>query len=174
LGERLLCKQEVAGSIPAGSISSLVACVDYAPTIAKALPPEFLEQFDEQFDCWNRGELDQMLELYAEDAVFDVSAVFTDVSPMHGREDIRRYWGTLREIWDGIRLDPLEGFELEDGRFVIDQRWWSKGTRSGIEIDQRMAILYTLRPDDRKIVHAKLFPDVATAIAAAETPASRA
>jgi ketosteroid isomerase-like protein len=112
-----------------------------------------------------------MLELYAEDAVFDAPAVFTDVSPMRGREEMRRYWGTLRETWTGIRLDPLEGFELDDGRYVIDQRWWSKGTRSGVEVDQRIAVLYTIRPDDQKIVHAKLFPDVAVAISAAESSA---
>jgi ketosteroid isomerase-like protein len=137
--------------------------------IAEQLPAEFLEQFDEHFDCWNRGELDQMLELYAEDAVFDVSEVFTDVSPMRGREEMRSYWGTLRETWTGIRLDPLEGFKLKDGRYVIDQRWWSKGTRSGVEIDQRIAVLYTIRPHDQKIEQAKLFPSVEAAVAAAES-----
>jgi ketosteroid isomerase-like protein len=113
-----------------------------------------------------------MLELYSDDAVFDVSEVFTDVAPMHGREDIRRYWGTLRETWDGLRIDPLEGFDLGEGRVVIDQRMWAQGTRSGIGVDQRFAMLYTIRPEDRKIVDAKLFPDVATAVAAAESAAT--
>jgi ketosteroid isomerase-like protein len=135
--------------------------------MAEPLPPGFLDQFNEHFDCWNRGELDLMLEMYAEDAVFDVSAVFTDVAPMHGSENIRRYWSTLRETWDGLRIDPLEGFDLGEGRLVIDQRMWAKGTRSGIGIDQRFAMLYTIRPGDRRITHAKLFPDVAKALAAA-------
>ncbi len=108
-----------------------------------------------------------MLELYSDDATFDVSEVFTDVPPMHGREEIRRYWGTLRETWDGLRIDPLEGFDVGKGRVVIDQRMWAKGTRSGIGIDQRFAMLYTIRPEDRKITHAKLFPDVEAAVAAA-------
>ncbi len=108
-----------------------------------------------------------MLELYSDDATFDVSEVFTDVSPMHGREEIRRYWGTLRETWDGLRIDPLGGFDVGKGRVVIDQRVWAKGTRSGIGIDQRFAMLYTIRPEDRKITHAKLFPDVEAAVAAA-------
>ena len=127
---------------------------------------------DEQFDCWNRGELDLMLGMYAEDAVFDVSAVFTDVAPMHGSTNIRRYWETLRETWDGLRVDPLEGFDLGEGRLVIDQRMWAKGTRSKIQIDQRFAMLYTIRPEDRKLLRAQLFPDVATAIAAVESPAA--
>ena len=45
-----------------------------------------------------------MLDTYAEDAVFDVSAVFTDVAPMRGSKSIRRYWETLRETWDGLRM----------------------------------------------------------------------
>ena len=136
------------------------------------LPAEFLEQFDEQFNCWNRGYLDRMLDDYAEDAVFDVSEVFTDVEVMHGRQEIRRYWDTLRDTWDDLHIDPLEGFALDDGRFVLDQRMWAKGTRSGIGVDQRFAMLYTLRPADRKVLHAKLFPSVEEAISAAESSAT--
>ena len=111
-----------------------------------------------------------MLDMYAEDAVFDVSAVFTDVEPMHGSKEILDYWKTLRETWDGLRIDPLEGFELGDGRLVLDHRMWVKGTRSGIGVDQRLARLYTIRPEDRKITHAQLFSDVETTISAAESP----
>jgi ketosteroid isomerase-like protein len=110
-----------------------------------------------------------MLEMYAEDAVFDVSAVFTDVEPMHGSKQIRGYWDTLRETWDGLRIDPLQGFDFGEGRVVIEQRMWAKGTRSGVEIDQRFAMLYTIRADDQKVAHARLLPDVATAVALAES-----
>ena len=58
------------------------------------------------------------------------------------------------------------------GRVVIDQRMWAKGTRSGIGIDQRFAMLYTIQPEDRKITHAKLFPDVEAAVAAAASRSS--
>jgi len=121
----------------------------------------------ERFDCWNRGELDLMLEMYAEDAVFDMSSVFTDAAPVRGHRDMRRYWIELRETWGGgMRLDPLDLFELEDGRYVLDLRLWGKGSRSGVEIDQRFAFLYDLRPDG-KVIRARLFPDVATAISSA-------
>jgi ketosteroid isomerase-like protein len=109
-----------------------------------------------------------MLDMYAEDAVFDVSAVFTDIPPMHGREAIRGYWDTLRNTWDGLRIDPLQGFDLGDERIVIDQRMWAKGTRSGVGVDQRFAMLYRIRPDDGKVAHAQLLPDLATAIETVE------
>jgi ketosteroid isomerase-like protein len=89
-----------------------------------------------------------MLELYAEDAVFDMSAVFTDSEPARGHQDMRRAWHELRETWGGgIRADPIELFDVGDGRYVLDVRLWGKGTRSGIEIDQRFAFLYTLRQE---------------------------
>ena len=112
-----------------------------------------------------------MLDMYAEDAVFDVSAVFTDVAPMQGHQNIRRYWQTLRETWQGVRIDPLEGFDVGEGRFVVDQRMWVKGKRSGAEVDQRFAMLYAFRTEDGKITHAQLLPDVAAAISAAESSA---
>jgi ketosteroid isomerase-like protein len=140
--------------------------------VTKPLPADFVEQFEEHFNCWNRGDLDLMLDDYAQDAVFDVSAVFTDVEVVHGREEIRRYWDTLRETWDNLHIDPVEGYALDDGRFVLDQRMWAKGTRSGIGVDQRFAMLYTLRPEDRKVLHAQLFPSVEAAISAAQSSAT--
>ncbi len=109
-----------------------------------------------------------MLDLYVEDAVFDVSAVFTDVSPLRGAQSIRRYWETLRETWDGLRFDPLGGYEVGEHLLVVEQRMWATGTQSKIKVDQRLAMLYALRPADGKIERAVLYPDVQTAIAAAE------
>ena len=91
--------------------------------------------------------------------------------PWKGIKNIRRYWGTLRETWEGIRIDPLEGFDVGEGRVVVDQRMWAKGQRSGIEVDQRFAMLYTVRPEDGKFIRAQLLPDVAAAISAAESSA---
>jgi ketosteroid isomerase-like protein len=126
----------------------------------------------ERFDCWNREEFEPMEELYAEDVLFDVSAVFTDVAPMRGKEDIRRYWHELRETWAGLRLDPVEVLDVGDGRFVADLRLWGRGKRSGAEVEQHFAFLYTVRPDG-KVIGVRLLPNVAEAISAAESSAAQ-
>ena len=113
-----------------------------------------------------------MEEMYAEDALFDVSAVFTDVAPMRGKENIRRYWYELRETWAGLRLDPVEVLDVGDGRYVADLRLWGRGKRSGVEVEQRFAFLYTVRPDG-KVIGVRLLPDLAAAISAAESSASQ-
>jgi ketosteroid isomerase-like protein len=130
-------------------------------------------RLQERFECWNRDELEPMLEMYAEDAVFDVSAVFTDVALARGHRDMFRSWRELRETWAGFRVDPVEVLDVGDGHYVIDLRLWGKGRRSDVEVEQRFAFLYTLRPEDAKIIHARLFPDVAAAISGAESSASR-
>jgi ketosteroid isomerase-like protein len=144
----------------------------YAPSIVKTLSPEFLDRFHEHFDCWNRGELDLMQSMYTEDAVFDVSAVFTDVPPVRGHDAMRRYWMELHETWDGIRLEPVEGFVAGDGRLILVTRLTGVGRRSGAEVDQKLTMLYTLRPGDNKVTHAQLLPDTAAAISAAESSVS--
>ena len=112
-----------------------------------------------------------MQDMYDEDGVFDVSAVFTDVAPIRGHEGMRRYWDELWETWEGIRLDPLEVFDVGDGRYVVDARLWGRGKRSGAEVDQRFAYLYTLRVEDERIIRAQLLPDLAAAMSAAESSA---
>ena len=114
-----------------------------------------------------------MLEPYAEDVVFDVSAVFTDLAPVQGYENIRRSWYELRETWDGLRLDPLELLDAGEGRYVLEVRLWGKGRGSGVEIDQRFAFLYVFGPDVGKITRAVLLPNVAAALSAAESSATQ-
>jgi ketosteroid isomerase-like protein len=140
-------------------------------SIAHPLSPEILDRLrvKEAFDCWNRDELEPMLAMYAEDAVFDVSAVFTDVAPARGHRDMLRYWKELRETWEGgMRTEPIEAYDVGGGRYVLDLRVWGTGTLSGVEIDQRFAFLYTFRSDG-KVVLAQLFPDLTTAMSEAES-----
>jgi ketosteroid isomerase-like protein len=111
-----------------------------------------------------------MLEPYAEDAEFDVSAVFTDIEPARGHEDMRRSWTEMRETWAGNRLDPVEVVDAGNSLYVVELRLWGKGARSGAEVDQRFAMLYTVRPEDGKFIRARLFPDVAAALFAAGEP----
>jgi ketosteroid isomerase-like protein len=141
--------------------------------VATAVSPELFERFREGIECWNRDELDQMADMYAEDARFDVSAVFSDTAPMRGRRELIRYWTELRETWAGLRQDPIEAWALGDERYVVELRMSGKGSRSGAEVDQRFAMLYVF-DETGKVASASLFPDVAAATSAAETSANQA
>jgi len=114
-----------------------------------------------------------MQAMYAEDAVFDVSAVFVDTAPLRGHQNMRRYWDELWEIWGGLRLDVLQVFAVGHGRYVADGRLWGKGRRSGAAVDQRFAFLYTFGSEDQKVTRAQLLPDVPAALSVAESSAAQ-
>ena len=136
--------------------------------------PEIVQLLAEGFECWNGGELDLMQDMYAEDGELDLSAVFTGMPVFCGRERMRRQLDALFETWEGVRMDPSDVFDLGHGRFVVDVRWWGKGKRSGVEVDQRLAYLYTLREADNKCVRMQLFPTVQAAVDFATASASAA
>jgi ketosteroid isomerase-like protein len=141
----------------------------------EAASPEILARIKESFEWWNGGEPQLMLDDYAEDAELDISAVFTDISVLRSHEDMRRHLTDLYEAWEGLRLDSLDVLDVGRGRYVVGIRLWGKGRRSGAEVDQRVAMLYTLRDSDDMIVRAQLFPTAEAAIefAAASDPAAR-
>jgi ketosteroid isomerase-like protein len=132
--------------------------------MAEVVNPEILARFKEGFECWNGGDLDLMQDMYAEDGEYDMSAVFPDTPLFRGHEAMRRQWDEMWQTWEGFRMDPLEVFDMGRRRFVVDVRLWGKGKRSGAEVDQRFAFLYTLRDVDLKIVRCQLFPTVQAAL----------
>lgn len=88
----------------------------YARDVPQTASPEILEHFKQGFECWNGGQLDLMQDMYAEDGEFDLSAVFTDTTPFRGHDSMRRQWDEMWETWEGIRMDPLEVFDIGGGR----------------------------------------------------------
>ena len=116
------------------AVTELLRIPAYALNMPQTASPEILERFKEGFECWNGGELDLMQDMYAADGEYDVSAVFTDTPPYRGHESMRRQWDEMWEIWEGVRMDPLEVFDVGGGRFVVDVRLWGKGKRSGAEV----------------------------------------
>ena len=107
--------------------------------------PEIIARVSESFEYWNDGEPQLMLQEYAEDGELDLSAVFTDMPVFRGHEGIRDQIEVLWETWEGVRMNSLEVFDVGGGRFVVEARWWGKGRRSGAEVDQHIAWLYTTR-----------------------------
>jgi ketosteroid isomerase-like protein len=139
-----------------------------------AASPEIIARVSESFEYWNDGEPQLMLQEYAEDGELDLSAVFTDMPVFRGHEGIREQIEVLWDTWEGVRMNSLEVFDVGSGRFVVEARWWGKGRRSGAEVDQHIAWLYTTRESDGKIVRSQLFPSVEAAMDFAKATKSAA
>jgi ketosteroid isomerase-like protein len=128
--------------------------------------PEVLASLKERLECWNTGQLDLMQSMYAPDAEADFSAAFPDGGIARGEDEMRRFFRQAWDAWEGVRMDPLDVIEIDANRYVVPVRLWGKGRRSGVEVDQRFAFLYTIG-DDGLIHRNQLFPDTQAALAAA-------
>lgn len=132
---------------------------------AKPAAAEIRAQALKGFECWNGGAIDAMQDMYAPDARLDFSA-FVDGGVRFGRDELLRFWREMWEAWEGIRLDPLDVLEIDPRRYVVPTRLWGKGRRSGIEVDQSFAFVYTIR-EDNLIIRTEVFSDIESALAAA-------
>jgi ketosteroid isomerase-like protein len=131
----------------------------------QAVGPDVLAAFRERFECYNRHDFDAMEAMYHPDAVFDPSRVFPGERPRRGYADMRPYWEEMWEIWDGIQMNPVEVLDVGGDRYVVVVEFGLRGKRSGADVAQPMAFLYTVRDD--LVARADLFADRETALAAA-------
>jgi hypothetical protein len=76
-------------------------------------PPEILALVMENFEWWNGGEPELMVDSYTEDGELDLSAVFTDTPVVQGPESMRRklaeFWESETESNPRIQRDGLTG-----------------------------------------------------------------
>jgi ketosteroid isomerase-like protein len=131
---------------------------------------EVIARFNEGFECWNRGDLDEMMDDYRPDAVVDWSEATVDEAPRRGWKQIRDYYDHLFEFWAGVRMDPVEVIQAGEDRFVVVVRLWGQSKPSGIQVEQQFAMLYSIRDD--KVFRLTVYPHREAALEAASAAAS--
>jgi ketosteroid isomerase-like protein len=93
-----------------------------------------------------RGDVDAMLEVMAEDVVVDASRRVLDPFVAEGHEGFRRFITVLDEAWANQRLEPEEFIEAGDD-VVVPLRLVSTGRGSGVVVNARAAWVVTFRDD---------------------------
>jgi ketosteroid isomerase-like protein len=131
-----------------------------------SVTPEIKAVVDRGFACWNSGEIDLMADDYADDAELDTTMAFPGGRCYKGRDEFGRFFHEQWDAWDRLSLEPLDVADAGDGRFVVEVRLTGVGRGSGIEVDQRMGFLYTLREQDGKVARCQMFPTKAEALEA--------
>ncbi len=112
-----------------------------APELAAA---SIVDSFSEGYECWNRGDLDAMMDMYEPDAHVDASATFIDQSSVSGKDAIRQGFDEWLDLWTGLSLDPQYVYDFGNGRFLVDVAFVTKGARNGILVAQRLAFHYKI------------------------------
>lgn len=108
-------------------------------------------------DLWNPGQLDEYMEIYAEDAQLQPQARFPDL----GRTVTGR--AAIQEFFQGIHQPVTMGeFQTTGDKVVMSFAW---GTDPGPDASFDWTLVYTFR--DGKAVLAQYFAHRAHALAAA-------
>jgi ketosteroid isomerase-like protein len=121
---------------------------------------ENIEVVRRLFDTYARGDYDEALACLAPDVRYEVGQEV----PLRGRDEVRAMWGRWDGAWDGIETVPEEFLDAGD-HVVVTVRYSGRGRGSGIEYDDVLYDVYTLR--DGLCVHKVEFRDRAEALEAA-------
>jgi uncharacterized protein len=118
------------------------------------------------FEAFADGGLDAMAEFWDPDINWRAAeGAIDDVGEMHGRVAVRRYVQDWLDTFDDSSVVVEELRDVGDDRVLAIQRAKGRAKLSGVEIDLRYAVVYTLRAG--KVVRAREYLSVDDALEAA-------
>lgn len=123
---------------------------------------------------WNRGEPlsePQVSGLVHPDLVLDMSTRVFNPATYSGVEGFRQLQAEAQEVWAQFRVEPEKLLEVGD-QVVALVRAVGRGRQSGLEIDDRIAIIFSLR--DGKLAAVRVHPDSTAALESVGLPADAA
>jgi ketosteroid isomerase-like protein len=127
-----------------------------------------LELARRSFQAWGDRDVEWFVDNTTPEFEF-VPAVVTTVegegSAVQGPENIRKFFAELDEPWESFVLDEDEYREIDE-QVICLSRLRAKGRGSGVELDQRIAMVLWFR--DGKMARAQSFLDVDQALSAAQ------
>jgi ketosteroid isomerase-like protein len=110
---------------------------------------EYVEVVRRGFAAANRGDLGEVLEMWAPDAVWDWSNGHGfDAGVYRGRDEIRTFWQERSAAWEETRFEIVDLQEVEDDRVIVENVAYLRG-RDGIEVEARSAWLISFRDGEQ-------------------------
>jgi ketosteroid isomerase-like protein len=116
-----------------------------------------------------RGDWDAVYAAYASDIEWeDTSGLWGDWGVVHGHEALREAWRRWFEVFDEVSW-RLDGDPIDAGDEVIaTYRVHARGRESGVAVDQRLTLVWSVR--DRKIARVRAYRERSQALGAAGLP----
>lgn len=126
--------------------------------------PRRVEIVRRAHDALNSGDIEALVAECDPDFRLDMSDRVLNPDVYEGHEGIRRFLADVHEAWETFTWEPEELVESED-RVLALVRSTGRGRGSGLELDRRAAIIWTV-PAERA-VSLRFFRDRAAAREAA-------
>jgi ketosteroid isomerase-like protein len=95
-------------------------------------------------EALNAGDLDELLTLCHPDFQLDMSDRVLNPATYQGHQGIRQFYSEVKDVWERYVWEPEE-LRGEGDIVVALLRTTGRGRGSGIEIDRKTAMIWTLR-----------------------------
>jgi ketosteroid isomerase-like protein len=123
---------------------------------------ELVRRFEK---CWARQDLDAALEFVHDDLEFDWSdSRGPFVGTYKGRDGLTRFWAEMLEAWEEFIPEMEEIVDCGPERLLTLDLVRARGKGSGIDMEARGAMLWTVQ--EGKIIRVKMFQSMDEALEA--------
>jgi ketosteroid isomerase-like protein len=116
-------------------------------------------------DAYNAGDLDAVVDFWAPDIEAFPDDSFPESSPLHGRNQYRRWLEEINDAWTGARQQTVEAYAVGPHRVLHRGEWGGEGATSGIEALSSVTSIFTIR--DGQIARVEYYFDHDQALKAA-------
>ena len=107
-------------------------------------------------ESWAKRNLDAALDCVHDELEFDWSdSMGPFVGTYRGRDGLTRFWTEMQEAWERFSPEMVEVFECGPDRLITLDVVRARGKGSGIDMEARGAMLWTVQ--NGKIVRVKMF-----------------
>jgi len=95
-------------------------------------------------EALNAGNIDELVTLCHQDFQLDMSDRVFNPATYQGHDGIRQFYSEVQEVWERYVWEPEE--MRDEGDVVVALlRTTGRGRGSGVEIDRKTAMIWTLR-----------------------------
>jgi ketosteroid isomerase-like protein len=130
------------------------------------VPEENAELVRRHFERFNAGDVDGLVELFAEDAVVETDHRFPEGGVFEGRAALRRLYEGFHEGWERGSVGEITRLTEAPGDvLLVDFIWRGTGDASRIETRNEISGLWSVR--DGRITRVRYFLERDEALKAA-------
>jgi ketosteroid isomerase-like protein len=118
------------------------------------------------YEAFARGGLDRFMEHFTDDVDYRaVVGAIDDAGPIHGKDALRAFLQDWIDTFDGFRMELVELIDAGEDTVVALERFGGRARVSGVETDQTIGDVFTIR--DGKIARGREYLTPQQAVEAA-------
>ena len=118
------------------------------------------------YEAFARGGLDRYMEHFTDDVVYwAVEGAPDEPGPIHGKDALRAWLQDWIDMFDGYWMEPVELIDAGGDTVVAVERFGGRAKLSGVETDQIIGDVITIR--NGKIARGHEYPTREQALEAA-------